>query len=270
MKKTVYFIFLTLFACNNNSLSEKRAIPFSIQPNEEGIIRQAIVQYPDSLLLKERLVQYFRDSGYYSIALKEVNNILENDSLNARIWNIKATLHFEDRDTVNAIRSFEKSIGIFPAMQTIISLGTLYAQTRNPLSIDMADALLNGYKSKADKDAYFIKGLFFTYKNEKIKAIEFFDKCLSLNFTYMDAYREKAIALYDLGKFTESLTILNKAITLQNRFDEGYFYSGKCLEKLGRIPEAIQSYKNALLIDPDYLEATEALLRLGVRTGVRR
>ncbi len=265
MKKTVYFIFLTLFACNNNT-PEKQTIQLSKQPIEEGKLREAIRIYPDSLLLKEKLIQYFRDSGNYDIALKEVNVELEKDSLNARLWNIKATLHFEDTDTINAIRSFEKSIGIFPDMQTIISLGTLYAQTKNPLAIDMADALLNGYKSKADKEAYFIKGLYFSNKNEKIKAIEFFDKCLSLNFTFMDAYREKAIALYDLGKFNESIDVLDKAITLKNNFDEGYYYSGKCLEKLGRIPEAIQSYKNALLIDPDYIEAKEALLKLGDRS----
>ena len=265
MKKSIYFIFLIFFACNNNP-EEKQVNQPSKKPNEEKSLRDAIQQYPDSFLLKEKLIQYFRDSGNYHIALKEVNHILEKDSLNARLWEIKATLYFENADTVNAIRSFEKAIGIFPDMQTIISLGTLYAQTGNPLAIDMADALLNGYKSTSDKDAYFIKGLYFSYKNEKIKAIVFFDKCLSLNFTFMDAYREKALALYDQGKFTEALAVLDKAITLQNSFDEGYYYSGKCLEKLGRIPEAIQSYKNALLIDPDYIEAKEALLKLGDRS----
>lgn len=266
MKKTVYFIFFIFFACNNNDPEEKQVNQHSNKPNQEKLLTEAIMQYPDSFILKEKLIQYYRDSGNYTTALKIVNKIIENDSLNTRLWKIKATLHFEDTDTANAIRSFEKAIGIFPEIQTIISLGTLYAQTKNPLAIDMADALLNGYKSKTDKEAYYIKGLFFSFKNDKIKSIEFFDKCLSLNYTYMDAYREKALALYDLGKFTEALAVLDKAITLQNSFDEGYYYSGKCLEKLGRLPEAIQSYKNALVIDPDYIEAKEALLKLGVRS----
>ena len=66
-------------------------------------------------------------------------------------------------------------------------------------------------------------------------------------------------------KYTDALVVLDKAITLQNNFDEGYFYSGKCLEKLNRIPEAIQSYQNALIYDPEYIEAKEALKRLGVK-----
>ena len=81
----------------------------------------------------------------------------------------------------------------------------------------------------------------------------------------MDAYREKAIALYDLSRYKEALAVLDKAVTLQNNFDEGYYYRGKCLEKLNRIEEAIESYQSALMYSPDYTEATEALQRLGVK-----
>ena len=112
------------------------------------------------------------------------------------------------------------------------------------------------------KDANYISGLYYTYKNEKEKAIVYFDKCLNLQFSFMDAYREKAIALYDLGKYDSSLAVLDKALTLQNSFEEGYYYSGRCLEKLNRKEEAIQSYRNALVYDPEYTEAKDALNRL--------
>jgi len=59
--------------------------------------------------------------------------------------------------------------------------------------------------------------------------------------------------------------VLDKAITLQNSFDEGYYYSGQCLEKLNRKEEAIQAYQNALILDPEYIEAKDALAKLGVR-----
>ena len=79
----------------------------------------------------------------------------------------------------------------------------------------------------------------------------------------MEAYREKGITLYD-WKFNEALTVLDKAVTLQNGFDEGYYYKGRCLEKLNKIPEAIEMYQRALLYDPQiYSEAKEALARLG-------
>ena len=78
----------------------------------------------------------------------------------------------------------------------------------------------------------------------------------------MLAYREKGIALYDLGKYNDAITVLDKAVTLQNNFDEGYYWLGRCLEKLNKPNDAIEKYKNALLYAPDYVEAKDALVRL--------
>lgn len=251
---------LFLCSCNNNKAAESNETKDT--PSEEKRLRDAIAAYPDSLILKENLIQYFRDNGNYFNALREVDNAIQHDSLNARLWDIKATLHFENVDTLNSIRSFERAIEIFPEPMFIISLGTLYAQTKNPKALEMADALLVADKSNADKETFFIKGLYYSITNDKHKAISFFDKCLSLSFTFMDAYREKAIALYDLGKYEEALQVLDKALTIQNNFEEGYYYSGRCLEKLNRKEEAKLSYENALKLDPQYIEAAEALRKL--------
>ena len=78
----------------------------------------------------------------------------------------------------------------------------------------------------------------------------------------MFAYREKGIALYDMGKYEDAVIVLDKAVTLQNNFDEGYYWLGRCLEKLNKPNEAIEEYKMALLYAPDYVEAKEALERL--------
>lgn len=126
----------------------------------------------------------------------------------------------------------------------------------------IADELLHTNKTKSGKDAYFIKGLYYNYTNAPQKAIAFLDSCLNLDFTYMYAYREKAIALYDQTKYADALTVLKRAVTIQNNFDEGYFWMGKCYEKLNRNEDAIQSYQTALLYDKDYTEARAALEKL--------
>ena len=78
----------------------------------------------------------------------------------------------------------------------------------------------------------------------------------------MYAYREKAIALYNLSKYNDALKVLKRAVTIQNNYDEGYFWMGKCYEKLNQKDEAIQSYQSALLYDKNFTEAREALKRL--------
>ena len=233
--------------------------------NPEKLMKDAITAFPDSLLLKENLVQYYRDNGEYDMSLATTNDAIKKDSLNPRLWNMKATLYFENEDTVNSIKAFEKGIGLSPDPQYIISLATIYAETKNAKALAMADALLLAKKTKSDKEAFFIKGLYYNYSGDKAKAIDLFDKCLAMDYTYMFAYREKAIALYDLGRYEAALSVADKAVTLQNNFDEGHYWRGRCLEKLNRPGDAIEAYHTALLYSPDYIEAQDALARLGVK-----
>lgn len=265
MKRALFCLLVLFTACNDDpdENNNGRNIPAQ-QVNIEKKLKDAIARYPDSLPLRESLIQYYHDSSDYQNALREADEVLRKDSSNAYFWNIRANLCFENTDTFNAIRALEKAVFYFPDDHYLSSLGMIYAQTKNPKALQLADALLGGYKGKADKEAYYIKGLYYSFTNQKQQAIGFFDKALSFSYTFMDAYREKAIALYDLGKYEEALAVLDKAITLQNNFDEGYYYSGKVLEKLNRKEEAIQSYQNALKLDPGYTEAKEALERLGV------
>jgi tetratricopeptide (TPR) repeat protein len=264
VKTLFYLSILVLVACHNNEVAGPSNTDL---PSKEKELKDAIQAYPDSALLLENLVQYYRENGNYAQAIGSINSALTRDSMNARWWDVKATLLFENADTLAAIRAFEKSVSILPQPDVIISLGVLYAQTSNTLALAMADALLQANKADAEKEAYFIKGLYHSNKGDKNEAISFFDKSLKLNYSFMEAYREKAIALYDMGKYKDALAVLDKAVTLQNGFDEGYYYKGRCLEKLSKIPEAIEMYQRALLYDPNYIEAKEALARLGVKVS---
>lgn len=263
MKYFLYSLLLLLYACQNSE-GNKNATAL---PMKEQQLLDEVHQFPDSTLPVENLAQYYRENGNYDFALRSINNALKNDSLNARFWDVKATLHFEDGDTTAAIKAFEKSIDINPQPEVIISLGVLYAQTKNPLALAMADGLMIGSKAAAEKEALFIKGLFYSFNNDKKKAIEFFNKCLAISYSFMDAYREKAIALYDIGSYAEALNVLDKAVTIQNNFDEGYYYMGRCLEKLNKPDEAVAMYERALLYDPGYVEARQALAKLGVKSN---
>ncbi|RYG27493.1 MAG: DUF4270 family protein, partial [Chitinophagaceae bacterium] len=141
------FALISLVACNNSD--EKAAGPTG--SSKEETLQEAIRQYPDSALLKENLVQYYREGGNYDKAISTVTAQLQKDSLNARWWDIQATLYYENGDTMKSIRSFENAVRIYPDPAYIISLGTLYAQTRDPQALAIGDALLLGSKANADK-----------------------------------------------------------------------------------------------------------------------
>jgi len=248
--------FFALISCNNTG-DDATASSTQLSPKES--LKSAIRQFPDSLTLVQSLIEMYRDEDEYDSALALTDMQIKKDSGNAYLWNMRATLLFENEDTANAIRSLEHAINIYPLPEYLVALGTVYAEVKNPKPLMIADALLKGNRVKMGKDAMFVKGLYYSYMNDKQKAINYFDSSLHMDFTYMFSYREKAIALYDLGKYAEAADVLKKAVTIRNNFDEGYYWMGKCYEKLGRREEAVQSYQTALLYDKNFSEAREAL-----------
>ena len=257
-----YFLFFLLPLVSCKSSDKEREHHFSTDPNSIQSIKNAIKENPDSLMLKENLIEAYRNAGYYDSAISVANQELQKDSGSAYLWNIKASLYFENDDTLNAIKCLQHAINIYPLPDYLVALGTVYAEIKNKKSLAIADELLRSNKTKSGKDAYFIKGLYYNYVNQPQKAILNLDSCLHLDFTYMYAYREKAIALYSEMKYEEAIKVLKRAVTIQNNFDEGYYWLGKCYEKLNKKDEAIESYQNALLYDKNYTEAREALERL--------
>ncbi len=265
MEKTVsqilYCCILAIcFSCNENE--EQTPVASQNESQQLEKLKQEVKKFPDSLLLVEKLIQYYRNTGSYDSALAVTDDAIKRASNVVGLWDIKAILHFENGDTINAIASFEKAIDIFPLPEYLISLGTLYAQTKNPNALMIADALAMADKAKASKEAIFIKGLYYNYTGDKKRAINLFDSCIRLDYTYMFAYREKAIALYEQEKYEEALKVLERAVTVQNNFDEGYYWMGNCYKKLNKKEEAIQSYHTALMYDKDFIEASDSLKTL--------
>jgi len=261
--KSIFILVFTvfLFSCNSNK-NPAEENSNSVTVSKEDVLKEAIKKYPDSLTLVQNLSAYYLDLQNYDAAMSTINTAIAKDTNNAELRDNQSTIFAQKGDTANAIKSLEKAVDKLAAPQYIISLGALYAQSKNPQALAMADALLFANKANAEKEAYFIKGLYYSYINEKEKAIPFFDKCISINYTFMDAYLEKGIALYDLKRYREAATVLQKAVTIQNNYDRGYYYLGLCFEKLNNKEDAVQAYQMALTYDPNYEEAKVALARL--------
>lgn len=265
MLRTLLLLVLvaSLFSCGNSD--ETPTSTATGESSAENELRNLVKKYPDSVALRSRLVDYFAENGNYENALAETNIMLHNDSNNAQLWDVKARLLFLDGDTLSAVKAYERAIGIYPNPEYVISLGTLYAQTKNPLALTMADALLQAPLANAGLQAQFIKGLYYTYMGDKARAISYFDNCILLDYNFMDAYREKAIALYDEGKYETALKVLDQATTVKKTYDEAWYWKGQCYQRLNRHKEAAESYQAALQLDPDFIEAKDALSKMGIR-----
>lgn len=255
----IYFLVLVLWISCTQKDEVKSASP-TVSP--EKALSDQLAKYPDSLPLRIKLIQLYADSNNFKKAIQLTDDAIIKDSSNPDLWDIKASVLYQSEDTLGAVKAFEKAIAIIPLPDYLISLGSLYAQTKNPKALAVADQLMGDKNTKADKEAIFIKGLYYSYIGDKLKAIDYFDQCIKTDYTYMYAYREKAICYFDMAKYNDAINVLNRAVTLQNSFDEGYYWLGKCDEKLNLIDDAINNYKTALMYDKDFVEAREALNRL--------
>lgn len=260
--KRLILLLLVIAASSCNSQNDQQTVIASDTTNINNLEKE-LKKYPDSLLLGQSLIAAYRNQGNYDSAISLTKRFILSDTGNAYLWNIMATLSYETGDTTGTIHSLEKAVEIFPLPDYYAALGTVYAEKKDSRALLIADALLSEPEAgNTVDDAYFIKGLYYNYSEQFEKAIPELDSAISLNYTFMFAYREKAIALYNLKQYQKALQVLHRAVLLQNSYDEGYYWMGQVYEKLNEKDSAILSYQNALLYDNHYSEARRALDKL--------
>lgn len=259
MKKTFIALAVLLSACKGNN--KKENTPITDKLSDDVKMKKEIYLHPDSLLLKENLLEFYRKNGDYNNAIKQAEEYLQNDSGNQRLWHIKGILYYENEDTSAAAYCFTRALTIEPNPNDLLYLATLKAHQKDTISLSLAEDLKKAYND-FQKQALFVKGVYFSEIRNYQQAIKFYDSCLSISYTFMEAYREKAICLSQMKKYKEAVQVLTKAVTVQNSYDEGHYYLGQCYEKMNMKAEAVKSYETALMYSPDYSEAKDALKKL--------
>ncbi len=251
----ILFVFF-LAACNNEEAKEVPAGTLS----QEKQLTEVLQKYPDSILLVENLVQFYRDNAEYEKSLSTVDDALKRDSSAFRFWHIKGILHYENADTGEAIKALETSTRLSNNTNDILLLAKLYAETKNPVALQLAGLLIK--QGEFIKESILIKGIYYSSIREDEKALGLFDEAISTTYTFMEPYKEKALVLYRQEQYMEALRVLDKAVKIKSSYAEGYFYMGLCFEKLNRLEDAKESYETALIYDADYDEARQALAKV--------
>jgi tetratricopeptide (TPR) repeat protein len=263
MRKLFALFIITAFlfvSCNENDTNNDNVQSTSINVQQQ--LKDLIKKYPDSILLHESLVQNYRDSGDYDAAIAEAKITISKDSSNGDLWDHLFWLYYEDQDTTNAIASLEKATVLTSNPQYYITLGSVYAQNKNPNALAIADKLYHYPTADYKKEALFIQGLYYSTIGEREKAIPLFDQSLEIDYTYFDAYREESICLYNMGRYEDAIKKLQKAVSIKSDFSVAYYWMGRSFEKLNNKKDAISSYQLALQVDPDYEDAKDALKNL--------
>jgi tetratricopeptide (TPR) repeat protein len=157
--------------------------------------------------------------------------------------NDQASIQYRLKNWGGGIRYADETLRIDP--ENVVALNTrglCYYYASNPGA---------GYQ-RAEKDfqkiieidpyhdtAYYVLGMIATevHKDYK-KAVEFYDKAISLNDRSKEYFFGRGKAKFLLGDYEEAVNDLNRAIAIDSKYAEAYRGREQCLRKLNRIQEA--------------------------------
>jgi tetratricopeptide (TPR) repeat protein len=229
-----------------------------------AMLRGLVEKYPDSLEARALLSQWLERNQGVDSALRPILQGLALDSSQPFLYNRKAILMLLKGDTATAIRDLLRSLNLEPEQTDVhLELGFLYAAQKNKNALVVADFLLSQAEEPLLKSqARYMKGIYYTNAGMKKEALASFNEVIINDYTFLDAYMEKGILLYNDKKYADALKTFDKALTVSNTNAECYLWAAKCLEAMGRKAEALDFYKKTVGLNAGLKEAEEAVDRL--------
>lgn len=111
------------------------------------------------------------------------------------------------------------------------------------------DKMLNDGKSLLKAEAY-------------EEAVEHFTEVIKAAPVFAEGYNQRAIAYFLMEEWSKSIRDCKRAIALNPNHFGAFAGMGHVYVRLGKIEEAIEAYKKALLINPNLIGIAETVLRL--------
>ncbi|MFM7645694.1 MAG: tetratricopeptide repeat protein [Sphingomonadales bacterium] len=165
-----------------------------------------------------------------------------------------------DKETPTPIS--EDSTKRVPALQVIYAKALQLAVQGDPTTLLLCDSLLTNPGPGAGAEPYYYKGIYYGTTGDLSKAISFFDKTIRSDYSFYEAYIEKASLLIEAKQFEAALKELELLRTLSPRYAPVHYWLGKWAELQGKKQMATEHYQLALSLDSSITEAQEALKRL--------
>ncbi len=264
--KSVWFTVLLLLyisACTNPQ-SDKTAERFT---EEQRMLltglQEQVKRFPDSAGARMRLINSMDSLGMYKEAIAQTDSLIIRDSLNNGLWFTRGQLQESNKDTQQAIESYRKALTIYPSVESQLSLANLYAEKGDPRALAICTAVAKmGLGRESDAHSSFIAGVYYARTGNARRADSLFDQCINNDYTYMEAYMEKGFLQYEAKNYPAALQVFQRAITVNNMYADAYYWQAKTFEAMGNKQEAILNYQRALGLDRTLTEAREALKKL--------
>ncbi len=126
--------------------------------------------------------------------------------------------------------------------------------------VDKLDKALDYYNKFLDIDPFsenvwYNLGVIYNRLDNYEKAIEAYDYAIALDDEYASAFFNKANTLANNGDHKVAIEVYNELLFLEEGNEQVICYLGECYEKIEQWDKALEYYRNALTVNPDYADA---------------
>jgi len=259
--KLVFILSAFIISCVQNDETTKNVT--SEQSQLINDLKKEVQQNRDSASLRMQLVNALDSVGLFKEAIEQTDSLIKRDSLNNGLWFTKALLFESNKDTAEAIRSYERALHIYPSVETQLNLANLLAETKNARSLLICRNVSRmGLGRETDASCNFIAGVYYARSGKSQQALNLFDKAINNNYTLMEAYMEKGFIYFESKSYGDAVKVFETAITVNKMYPDAYYWKAKCFEAMGNKEEALENYKRSLGLDKNLKEAAGAVERL--------
>ncbi len=248
----VFVILILLNACGNKA-SDKGNAATAGDPALAELTQKISANPNDPTLWAARAGLYYEQGGYDE-AISDLKKALAIDSTNVAYLHVLADVYLDYYRSREALETMEKAAALQPQhIPTLLKLSEFQLiLQKHEDSMRTIDRILRLDPQNAD--AYQLMGVNFKETGDTIRAINSFQKSVELNPDLISAWinlgqLHAAIGSKMAPKFFET------AILIDPKSVEALHAKADYLQDQNKLQEAIEIYKQIVVIDPQYEEA---------------
>ena len=205
-------------------------------------LQSAIDKNPKSVearLKSAELSLYLKD---YDRCMKDVENVLQLDKLNAKAFFLQGWVFKETGDTNRAVKSYKKAIELKSDYeQPFEELGLLYAIKGDGLAVDYLKSTIKINPKNVNAMA-----LFYQDHDAQQQALDLYQRILEIKPDYADVIHNVGWINYQYKQdYNTALDCFTKAIKADSNFYQAWYNRGKTYEKLGQMQQAKEDFARA-------------------------
>lgn len=228
-----------------------------------SFLRTAIEVLPQSTMLPLTLAHAFSNLGRNDEALQVCNELLARNPQQVDVLKMKADLLAAKDSIPAAIHVLEEAYRLTPFdVELNYQLALQYAQTKNPKVLSLCDSLSRQEGATRHAEPSYYRGIYYANTGDNTKALQQFDDAIRRDYTFLDAYIEKASILFDQKKYQDAYNTAVLTVNISAKFADGYYWMAKCQEALGKKEDALVNYQRAYGLDKTLGEAKSGIDRL--------